>query len=623
MVYVSQTRGQDTDSCGRYTSPCQSLQHGAGKAPACSTVKLDGNGGTATLYPLCSESQPAAIKQLYLMGYNGKPKVGCESPEKRSNVSILNDDSQSPCAFQACNLEISNCDMSFANCSVHIEKSTFTNASLRTMKSCAKADVTILESTWYGSAECKDTESCLTIDRETHQNRIGECDDVNLHVSNSHFYQSGITVTGSGKTNIQIVNSHFTNHPDKVSFLGGLLLTFPCHEATVSITGSRFENQNHPTKIQSLLNLYEAAVRVRSLCGRGKLGNASVIIQNCQFVNNERGLTFIGHYQEAYVEHSEFRDNVAMHAGAAILQLSHNATHTKINNCSFVNNKAGTFRNNYPVKESEKEFMEVNTEMGQAAEVNTTCCKGSITLVGKGGAIRFQRGDATISDSEFINNTATLQGGSLFVERESMLHILNTNFENTDVNDHSEEGDIVYSDGDMRIHKARFNVRTARDNLLVLYHSGHHWSIDMTHFFFQCPPGFNFHGKNTSAYGVTDYGLRRSYKLDKVSYYCKPCPVNQYSLDHGYLNYTLVHNSFAYFALFINGSRPHPQYTGDYIHHKIQCKDCPKGKRCAQGSISAASSWRNFPYTLAFTLVFFTLTEFFFVKILVLLTVAT
>jgi len=42
--------------------------------------------------------------------------------------------------------------------------------------------------------------------------------------------------------------------------------------------------------------------------------------------------------------------------------------------------------------------------------------KGVVMMVGKGGAMRIQRGNVTLLRSTFVNNSARLLGGSVFVD---------------------------------------------------------------------------------------------------------------------------------------------------------------------------------------------------------------
>ena len=71
-------------------------------------------------------------------------------------------------------------------------------------------------------------------------------------------------------------------------------------------------------------------------------------------------------------------------------------------------------------------------------------------------------------------------------------------------------------------------------------------------------------------------------QMDQLSYFCESCPRNRYSLDHGYLNYSLTYSAFAYFTLLINGQQPEVAYSGSYHYHDIECLECPYGARCQQ-----------------------------------------
>jgi len=117
------------------------------------------------------------------------------------------------------------------------------------------------------------------------------------------------------------------------------------------------------------------------------------------------------------------------------------------------------------------------------------------------------------------------------------------------------------------------------------------WSLRITNVWVQCPVGYDLRTTNSSAYGVAREGLRRSYQLDQLSYYCESCPRNKYSLDHGYLNYTITSRDAIYFALLINGSTPRSAYTGKFVHHKISCADCPHGGNCVHGITPVHDFW--------------------------------
>ena len=179
----------------------------------------------------------------------------------------------------------------------------------------------------------------------------------------------------------------------------------------------------------------------------------------------------------------------------------------------------------------------------------------------------------------------------MFVDRESTVYITRAFFSNTPMHRHSMEGDIFYSNGRVTIHNARLLVHTAMNHVALLRHSGDHWSIEVSDVSVQCPVGYGLRLTNTSAYGVTAIGLRRSYKLDQLSYFCESCPQNKYSLDYGHMNYSLVYSEFAYYTLLINGQKPSAAYNGTYTYHDIECLQCPYGGRCRQTITAVPNFW--------------------------------
>jgi len=181
----------------------------------------------------------------------------------------------------------------------------------------------------------------------------------------------------------------------------------------------------------------------------------------------------------------------------------------------------------------------------------------------------------------------------VFVDIACKLNVSGSHFENspTSKSTHSLQGDIIYSDGYLSIDDVSMVVRSASNGMSVFRHSGDHWSLTITNVWVQCPVGYDLRTTNSSAYGVSGDGLRRSYQLDQLSYFCESCPRNKYSLDYGFLNYTITSHDQAYFALLINGSTPRPAYTGKFVHHKISCADCPHGGQCVHGITPIHNFW--------------------------------
>lgn len=61
--------------------------------------------------------------------------------------------------------------------------------------------------------------------------------------------------------------------------------------------------------------------------------------------------------------------------------------------------------------------------------LETPCCKGTVKPVGKGGALRVMSGNVELTDCQFVNNTASALGGSIFVDMKAKVTITRAHFE--------------------------------------------------------------------------------------------------------------------------------------------------------------------------------------------------
>ena len=122
--------------------------------------------------------------------------------------------------------------------------------------------------------------------------------------------------------------------------------------------------------------------------------------------------------------------------------------------------------------------------------IHSNCCKGVISLVGKGGAVRLQKGSAILVDCYFRDNTARLLGGAIFVDLVGRLTMRNVTLVVDAVEQHAVDGDLVYSNGNVSVISATLIARTASDHVSVLCHSGTRWSFEATSIEVHCPVSF-------------------------------------------------------------------------------------------------------------------------------------
>ena len=108
-------------------------------------------------------------------------------------------------------------------------------------------------------------------------------------------------------------------------------------------------------------------------------------------------------------------------------------------------------------------------------------------MVGKGGAVRVQKGSAVLVNCYFLDNTARLLGGAIFVDLFSRLTLDNVTMVVDAVERHSVDGDLVYSNGNVTVVSANLIARSASDHVSVLCHSGTRWSFQANAIKVYCP----------------------------------------------------------------------------------------------------------------------------------------
>ena len=579
-VYVA-VNGEDRPHCGQSPdTPCLSLQQAIQEVEPGGTIYINAQHTEKVPFSHCLKEPIIISKSIHIMGYNGVPRIGCNYDINRLfMLNITANGAKTDLHFQ----DIVLISMLFTvnNAHVWFDSTILEDSRWLSVGQSPFIGMSMVESEWRGSMETNcSKESCKP-------SALIQCEGQYLQVnySRSAFYHTKLQITATRHAKFEIDQCVFDNYDDMLIFHGAIYLTImnnsePIH---IKVTDSVFQNQVNYDPVESIMNLFLAAFLVRSVEPR----NETVVeIENCQFINNERGLTFIGHFTYVNVTNSLFLDNIAMHAGAAILYLTDTTSPSYVTNCTFRRNAAGSFR-----QELIADYADSFQVSGDEVRIHSNCCKGIISFVGKGGAIRIQRGNLSLIDCTFDNNTARLLGGAIFVDRDNSMYVRGTDFLTSPNDVHAMQGDIFYSNGIVTIRSAKLYVRTAENHVAVVRHSGNHWSIEVSEVTIQCPQGYRLRVTNTSAYGVTPVGLRRSYKLDQLSYFCESCARHKYSLDYGYLNYSLTYSEFAYYTLLINGEKPQAAYSGTYQYHDIRCMQCPYGGKCQQGITAVANFW--------------------------------
>ena len=586
--------GEDRKNCGSSPdTPCRTLEGALYAAIEGDTILLDAaSHHNRTQY--CRTTPLGAMTSLTIRGYRGKPTIGCPIPGHQPTLMYLLNPDGYTVNITIENLDVINTMMLVNNTVLILRDTEMSDTTILTLEENQRQAPTVefveiyLENViWKGSVDpnCLNVSQCKSTSySDIFTLRYG------MYMNNASIYQVLVNAKVHHIVDLHIKDSLVSSAPDEYPYHGGIYTImdvghrfFP--RSHYLVEDSVFEKQYWHNPIESIANLHEASFTL-IINASDEAANISCEIHRCVFENNERGLTFVGPFENLLISSTTFKNNRAMHPGSSILFFSrHNKTCT-VYNCTFDSNSAGTFR--HEIVDKFKDSFEVQ---GNEVRVDSECCKGVIALVAKGGAVRVLRGRMYVIGTRFINNTAKLLGGAVIVDMDGELDLHDVYFENAVTGKPAMQGDMVYSDGHLSLNGVKAIVNTAKNDAPVLRHSGNHWSVDVKEIYIRCPMGYRLRITNTSAYRIESYGLLMSHKLDQLSYFCESCPRNKYSLDHGFLNYSLVFSTDAYFAMLINGSHPPTTYSGTYIHHDIYCLECPYGGRCEQGISAVPNFW--------------------------------
>ena len=91
-----------------------------------------------------------------------------------------------------------------------------------------------------------------------------------------------------------------------------------------------------------------------------------------------------------------------------------------------------------------------------------------------------------------------------FVCRSTNACNTSTYIPGTDNHVHSTQGDILYSNGAVKLRNNTFKVRTAEEHVTILRHSGEHWSMEVDSLLFECPIGHRMMIINTTSHRIQE-----------------------------------------------------------------------------------------------------------------------
>jgi len=101
--------------------------------------------------------------------------------------------------------------------------------------------------------------------------------------------------------------------------------------------------------------------------------------------------------------------------------------------------------------------------------------------------VRVQRGSAVLTNCYFLDNTARLFGGAIYVDLVGRVTLDNATLVVDAIERHATDGDLMYSNGNVTVVSAYLRARSANDHVSVLCHSGTRWSFEAATIEVSCP----------------------------------------------------------------------------------------------------------------------------------------
>ena len=450
--WIVSWNGSDVHGCGSsLAAACSTIQFAVDQSLDGDTILIDGRWQafeTGQMHQHCTwTATPAAIfvkVSVTFRGLEGTPFMGCKTYSPENTVFSFIGERNQKGVLPLVTLEqlwIQNGAVRFTNVMLVVNNSVFVNATLRTQPEiCETVGLEVANSQFQRQALCESDTDCNKImDSAIH------CENITALVYGTDFEDTNIVFYAIVWANVSITWSRFLKMLPVETGMGGLNVTLPQDQGRLYIGHCIFLKLGHVDPIYSAINIEAAALRI-SVAKVIKVpvvrmdGQTEVLVEHCEFRNNERAISITRSFDQVTIRGCRFVGNTGMHAAAGIRVAMGNTSQLHIQDSKFESNTAGhNWHENVPGR-----FM----QDGDQVQIRNKLINGVMSLVGKGGAVRIQRGIVTFSNCTFLNNTARLLGGALFVDREGSARLEGCYFENVPGSKARHAGGVFLLDWD-------------------------------------------------------------------------------------------------------------------------------------------------------------------------------
>lgn len=427
------------------------------------------------------------------------------------------------------------------------------------------------------------------------------CPQVKLFIINATMNHRRIQIMAHHTIQVEITDTIFSGNVSKENKIGGLTVLSESRTVNITITNSQFINLR-PTDILSMGTYRFDKIKTSPICiwliEIPNISSSSFItISNVIFKSNIGAVTLGGKINKADIYRCHFYQNMGIFTGGAIYLNASEDSVIDIKESDFIGNIVGKI-SGYAMNSEFSHFRltsdffirEFYVENGAIIITYMTTIFGplinssSVAFVrGSGGAIFNVGGTLYIEGCKFINNTASRYGGSITSGRNAKVTINNSIFKSSPEMHSYEDGEIIFSEGELTISNTEIYMRYSISNASVIRHSGLQDNFKIPSVYIQCPDNFHITFSNSSDDPFKN-GLKGNPVYKTAVYYCRACN-NGYFFGKGYMNIT----SITFPIQFDTGILPYIDQTLTY--QDFICHACPYGANCGNSLTSKVNFW--------------------------------
>ena len=494
---------------------------------------------------------------------------------------------------------------------------------------CNKITIEMMFSEWHHLPE---PETILTDTNSIDGIQI-MCSESYVRISDTFMADKEVSLKTSGNSVLKVANSTFDGTDSSRAFPGGLVLEMGS-DPTVAIENCFFIRMRYSdiAILSSILNDNNGniigAITINAWV-TSKVNKATQLaVRDTYFFENQGAIALkvYGRFK-AEIENCTFHNNQAMESGGAIRFLHHlfsfssssKRPRISIKNCVFKNNKAGVNPFNMGATHLNEQLSSwlmtnvtqveikahlINVHVIETMQVGNLKARKILAfhLKGLGGAIMITgKYYADIISCSFINNSATMYGGSFYGTEYTNVDIMNSYLQSSNSPLQGKEGVLIHSSGTLSMENLEMimsSVPDGKPSAIYYRYKDIRDELHINNIKLLCPPGSKIKYENATtadAYNI-GYLVLANELPDTLSFYtltytCSLCDQNFYTIEQEKITVKKNNNTL------VSKLEGTDIYDGILSSHDVEvtdikCHKCPYGGHCGGTTVgSKANYW--------------------------------